>query len=92
MIKSNTPKRAMLIPQSAAMDDSSGYYVWGVTPENTAVRKDIKVSEEIDKNWIVTEGLTEDDVIIGKGIQSIRQPGQPVNSAPLNNAGTADKK
>lgn len=88
LIKADKPDRVLLIPQSAAMDDAEGYYVWSVTPDNKALRKNIKVSDEVDKNWIVTDGLTEDDVIIGKGIQSVMFDGQSVNPVPLNNEET----
>ncbi len=83
-IKSNEPKSVLMIPQSAAMDDSNGYYVWSINEDNKTERKNIKVSDEINKNWVVTEGLTENDVVVGKGIQSIRMPGQVVKPMPLN--------
>ena len=82
-IKSTEPKHVMMIPQTAALDDSQGYYVWAVNSENKVERKNIKVSDEIDKNWIVEDGLTEDDIIVGKGLQSIRMPGQQVKPEPL---------
>ena len=83
IIKATEPRKVMMIPQSAALDDSNGYFVWGIDADNKVVRKDIKVSNEIDKKWIVEEGLTEDDVIIGKGLQSIRMPGQVVKPEPM---------
>lgn len=82
-VKSTQPRQVLMIPQSAALDDSQGYYVWAVNKDNKAERKNIKVSDEIDKNWIVEEGLSPDDVIVGKGLQSIRMPGQVVNPEPL---------
>lgn len=85
LVKSKEPKNVMLIPQSAAMDDGQGYYVWGVDENNAAVRKDIKVSEEINKNWVVKEGLNADDKFVAKGLQSIRMPGQKVKPEPLKN-------
>ncbi len=83
IIKATEPRTVMMIPQSAALDDSNGYYVWAVDADNKVVRKDIKVSDEIDKKWIVEDGLTEDDVIVGKGLQSIRMPGQVVKPEPM---------
>ncbi len=68
----------MTIPQSCTKGDAmSGYYVWGIE-DDKAVRKDIKVSEDIDNNWVVTEGLTLDDKIIVAGIQKIFSEGQKV--------------
>ena len=90
IVKATSPRTVMMIPQSAALDDSNGYYVWAVDADNKVQRKNIKVSNEIDKHWIVEDGLTEDDVIVGKGIQSIRMPGQVVKPEPLEKP--ADEK
>lgn len=91
-IKSIEPKQVMMIPQTAALDDSTGYYVWAVDNDGVVSRKDIKVSDEIDKNWIVEEGLTTDDVIVGKGLQSIRMPGQKVKATPLEEEKQVESK
>lgn len=66
----------MTIPQSCTKGDPmSGYYVW-VVQDNKAVRKDIKVSDSINNNWIVTDGLKADDVVVVSGIQNIVSEGQ----------------
>lgn len=66
----------MTVPQSCTKGDAmSGYYVWTVK-DNKAVRKDIKVSDTIDTNWIVTDGLDVNDTIIVAGIQNVTQDGQ----------------
>lgn len=66
----------MTVPQACTKGDAmSGYYVW-VVKDNKAVRRDIKVSDAIDTNWIVTEGLTFDDTVVVAGIQNIIQEGQ----------------
>ena len=83
VVKSVEPRKVLLVPQASALNDAQGYYVWGLDSENKTVRKDIKVSEEINKNWVVEDGLTPDDIIVAKGIQSIRMPGQKVKAEPL---------
>lgn len=66
----------MTVPQACTKGDAmSGYYVWTVK-DNKAVRKDIKVSDTVDNNWIVTDGLNSDDVIVVAGIQNITADGQ----------------
>lgn len=66
----------MTVPQSCTKGDAmSGYYVW-VVKDNKAVRRDIKVSDTIDTNWIVTEGLDINDTIVVAGIQNITRDGQ----------------
>ena len=53
----------------------SGYYVW-VVEDNKAVRKDIKVSDSVNNNWVVNEGLLLSDKVVISGIQSIMSEGQ----------------
>lgn len=83
IIKSTLPRESLTVPQSAALNDAQGYYVWVVDADNKAQRKNIKVSQEVDKNWIVEEGLEAEDNVVAKGVQSIRMPGQTVNASPL---------
>ena len=83
VIKSIEPREALTVPQSAALNDAQGYYVWTVDADNKTVRKNIQVSQEINKNWIVESGLEITDNIVAKGVQSIRMPGQVVKPTPL---------
>ena len=83
MVKSTVPRQALAVPQAAALNDAQGYYVWTIGEENKAVRKNIKVSQEVNKNWVVEEGLEATDVVVAKGVQSIRMPGQVVVPSPL---------
>ena len=72
----------MLIPQSASKTDAgTGYYVWAVKDGKT-VKKDIKVSQNIDNSWIVESGLDENDNVVVKGIQDIYKSGQDVKAVP----------
>ncbi len=66
----------MTIPQACTKGDPmSGYYVW-VVQDNKAVRRDIKVADSINNNWVVTGGLSPDDVVVVSGIQNIAAEGQ----------------
>ena len=70
----------MTVPQACTKGDPmSGYYVW-VVQDNKAVRRDIKVSDSINNNWIVTDGLNPDDVIVVSGIQNIAAEGQKLKT------------
>ncbi len=84
IVTANEPRTVMLVPQSAALNDSEGYYVWTVDNDSNALRKNIKVSDEIDKNWVVEDGLDTNDVVVAKGIQSVNRTGQKLNAQPLN--------
>lgn len=77
-VKLIAPKmvKYMTIPQACTKGDPmSGYYVW-VVRDNKAVRRDIKVADSINNNWIVTDGLNFDDVVVVSGIQNIAAEGQ----------------
>lgn len=68
----------MTIPQSCTKGDAmSGYYVW-VIEDNKAVRKDIKVSDAVNNNWIVDSGLKGKDNLVVAGIQNVTAAGQKV--------------
>lgn len=74
------PKKVeyMTVPQACAKGDAmSGYYVWTVE-DGKAVRKDIKVLDDINNNWVVDSGLDKSDQVIVSGIQNIAMPGQKV--------------
>ena len=64
------------IPQACTKGDAmSGYYVWAVE-DNKAVKKIIKVTENINNNWVVKSGLNLSDVVVVSGIQNISAEGQ----------------
>ncbi len=77
-VKLTAPKLVdyMVIPQACTKGDPmSGYYVWTVK-DNKAVRKDIEVSDSINNNWIVENGLNFNDVVVVAGIQNVSSEGQ----------------
>lgn len=77
-VKLTAPKTVefMTVPQACTKGDAmSGYYVWTVQ-DNKAVRKDIKVSDDINNNWIVEDGLKKSDVVVVSGIQNVTAEGQ----------------
>ncbi len=77
-VKLTAPKlvKFITVPQACTKGDAmSGYYVWAVE-DNKAVRKNIKVSENINNNWVVNSGLNLSDVVVVSGIQNIASEGQ----------------
>jgi hypothetical protein len=42
------------------------------------IRKDIKVSDDVNNNWIVEEGLSFSDDVVVAGVQSVTIEGQQV--------------
>ena len=80
----------MTVPQSCTKGDAmSGYYVWAVK-DNKAVRKNIKVSDDINNNWVVDSGLDMNDVIVVSGIQNIAAEGQQLK--PILKSKSEDKQ
>lgn len=89
-VKITAPKlvKFMTVPQSCTKGDAmSGYYVWAVE-DNKAVRKNIKVSDVIDNNWIVENGLNLNDTIVLTGIQNIAAEGQKLKPIKKTNDDT----
>ena len=77
-VKLVAPKKVeyLTVPQSCTKGDAmSGYFVWAVK-DDKAVKKDIKVSDDIDNNWIVEDGLNSGDTIVVSGIQNVAAEGQ----------------
>ena len=91
-IRINKPYKVMMIPQSATKTDvGTGYYVW-VVKDGKAVKKDIKVSQNVDNNWIVESGLEENDEVVVKGIQDIYKSGQKVKATAYVKEKETEKK
>ena len=91
-IRINKPHKVMMIPQSATKTDvGTGYYVW-VVKDGKVVKKDIKVNQNIDNNWIVESGLNENDEVVIKGIQDIYKSGQKVKATLYKNEKKAKSK
>lgn len=76
--KAKNPRKVVLIPQASVLDDAEGYYIWMVDENNQAVRRNIKVSDEVDKKWVIEEGIEPTEQYVVKGVQSIYQPKQVV--------------
>ena len=77
-VKLVAPKlvKYMTVPQSCTKGDAmSGYYVW-VVEDGKAVKKNIKVSDDINNNCVVTRGLNLSDKFVVNGIQNITSEGQ----------------
>ena len=84
-VKLVAPKKVeyLTVPQSCTKGDAmSGYYVWAVK-DDKAVKKDIKVSDDIDNNWVVEDGLNSGDTIVVSGIQNVAAEGQKLKTTKI---------
>lgn len=69
---STMPRKVILAPQGAVSDSASGYYVWTIDKEGKAQVQSVKVSEQVDKDWIIEEGLSSGDIIIISNTQKLK--------------------
>lgn len=82
----------LTVPQACTKGDAmSGYYVWAVE-DGKAVRKDIKVSDDINNNWVVESGLSSKDNIVVAGIQNITTEGQSLKILSAEEYANTEKK
>jgi len=75
---------AMLIHESAILTDQDRKFVYVVTAENQAVRRDIELGREIDGLRVVQSGLTAGDRIVVNGVRKIFFSGAPVEPQPAD--------
>lgn len=69
---------ATLIHESAVLTDQDRKFVYLVTPEGQAIRRDVVLGREIDGLRVVREGLAAGDRIVVNGIRKIFFSGAPV--------------
>ncbi len=83
-VKLVAPKEVQYItvPQACTKGDAmSGYYVWTVV-DGKAVKRNIEVSDDIDSNWVVEEGVDLTDKIVVSGVQNVAAEGQKLKAIP----------
>ena len=71
-------QQAVQIDDQAILTDQDRKYVYVLGPENSAVRRNIKIGQIVDGLRIVTEGLQSGDQVIVHGLQKIFFPGMAV--------------
>ncbi|TLY60940.1 MAG: hypothetical protein E6K52_09175 [Gammaproteobacteria bacterium] len=81
-----TLKRAVLVPQAAVQRDGTGPYVLVVGSGDVVVQKRVATESLSGPEWIITEGLADDDRVIVSGIQGAR-PGVRVTAVPYRAGG-----
>jgi membrane fusion protein (multidrug efflux system) len=69
--KQNTA--AVIIPYKAITEQLGEFFVYVVTDSNTVNQRKLKLSKQIGKNIIVTDGLTAGEKIAVEGVQNLRE-------------------
>ena len=70
-------QQALVVPQSAVMQNEGGRFVWIVGPESKAAQRQIKVGNWAGDDWVVLEGLKAGDTVIVDNLLRLRA-GTPV--------------
>ncbi len=71
-------QNALLIHDAAVLTDQDRKYVYVVSVDGKAMRKDIKLGPNVDGLRIVREGLAVGDRVVVNGVRKIFFPGMPV--------------
>src|SRR5215475_15852491 len=78
-VERGAPKSVLAIPQAAVQLDQAGRYVLVVDQASKVEQRRIETGIEQGRNFVVTDGLKEGELLIVEGIQKVR-PGQVVAS------------
>lgn len=71
-------QQAIVVPQSAVLQNESGRFVWLVGPDGKALARNIQAGGWIGKDWVVLDGLKAGDSVIVDNLVRLR-PGTPVD-------------
>ncbi len=72
---------ALLVPQRAVMELQGSYQVAVVGPDQKVDIRPVKVGQQVDGLWVISEGLRPGDRVVVEGLQKVR-PGMPVTVTP----------
>jgi membrane fusion protein (multidrug efflux system) len=70
-------QKAIVVPQTAVLQDQSGRFVWVAGADGKAVPRQIRAGSWVGADWIVLEGLKPGDTVITDNLIRLR-PGTPV--------------
>jgi membrane fusion protein (multidrug efflux system) len=68
---------AMVVPQTAVMQNEGGRFVW-LAADGKAVQRPIKAGSWLGSDWVVLEGLKPGDAVIVDNLVRLR-PGAAVS-------------
>ncbi len=77
------PILVLAIPRAAVLSDQQGDYVYVVDAQNKAQIRRIQLGQSTPSTAVVTNGLTEGELVISEGLQRVR-PDQPVSPGPAS--------
>ena len=72
---------ALLVPQRAVMELQGSYQAAVVGPDQKVDIRPVKVGQQVDGLWVISEGLRLGDRVVVEGLQKVR-PGMIVTATP----------
>jgi len=73
-------QQAIVVPQSAVLQNESGRFVWVIGPENKAAQRTIRTGNWVGSGWVVLDGLKPGESVIVDNLVRLR-PSTPVQAA-----------
>jgi membrane fusion protein (multidrug efflux system) len=70
-------ERAIVVPQTAVLQNETGRFVWVAGGDGKAVPRNIRAGQWLGEGWVVLEGLEAGDTVIIDNVARLR-PGTPV--------------
>ena len=78
LVRDKQAHKALTVPQASIQKDQQGYFVLTVNKSNKVEFRRIQVGKQLEKDWVVTEGLDKGEKVIVQGVQKVR-PDMAVN-------------
>jgi membrane fusion protein, multidrug efflux system len=83
IVEGEQPIAVLAIPRAAVLSDQRGDYVYVVDAQNKAQIRRIQLGQSTPSTAVVTNGLSEGELVISEGLQRVR-PGQEVSPGPAS--------
>lgn len=80
VMEREAPVRELVVPQVAVLEDQVGRYVLIADDENKVQQRRITTGIRYGNDWVVKEGVDENDRVLVYGLQKV-QPGMIVNAS-----------
>jgi membrane fusion protein (multidrug efflux system) len=87
LIEGVEPITVLAIPRAAVLSDQQGDFVYVVDARDKALRRPIQLGQSTPSTAIITNGLTEGELVISEGLQRVR-PGEIVLPGPASSPPT----
>lgn len=80
-IRNNASANSILIPYKAVTEQLGEFFVYVPNDSNKVSQRKVVLGKQIDRDVIITAGLTETDKVVVEGVQNLRE-GALINPAP----------